>query len=287
MAVWDLLRCEPIWTKENVQVSQLLVHPTKEEFTVLEPSKDRSVIVSVYAPESCLPVSRNTLPFRLANSIYLPSADFGASVETEFVGIQLNGSVTRFGPSVHPSQRFPQSSSESVVNGSSLKGNIQNRSVWEEMFGESTFAQPQPDAGIITSDETMEELALRKKNIDQGGAEKRGKYSNVFEGSAQSLPPTSLLFDAFIRDFMSFNVNANAQASGSGSAGNANAGQVSARDKVLIEPSRAVGPKAAEKREERPWQGRIVDEVEVKGWFSQMKGTGSAAGKGKHLPEAT
>lgn len=280
IAMWDLLRCEPLWTKESLPISQILPHPTTEEFTILRPASQKSTVIETYTATSPRPVRSNTLPLRLVKSIYLPRASLRGDAQEqerayEFVGIRLNGSVIRFGQKVLPPQRALRSSGNAGNLLGAQSGRVMNKSVWEEMFGTAAFGNPS------NQDKENTVVSASQALFDEGkktGApvynEKRGRYSSVFDGPASTLPPTSLLFDAFIKDFMSLNtttnINSNATSSSSSTKPPA-AGQTLSKDKILFEPALPGAGKAAKKREERVWEGRMVEEEEVRGWFVQMR----------------
>ena len=68
------------------------------------------------------------------------------------------------------------------------------------------------------------------------------------------------------------NTNTNNNATGSGtSTGNNKTAVLPTQEKILFDPASS-SSSLAKKREERVWEGRIVEEGEVKGWFVQMRG---------------
>jgi len=130
------------------------------------------------------------LPTRIKDFCFLPSP---STHKYHFAGIAASGEIYRFGdPAV------VSSSGDAPVK--SLSSNINangKTSIWQEMFGKDAFLEDL-DTVLPKDHSTATGSALQQRVIG-----KSGKPVDIFDGPSHTLPPTSLLFDAFMDELLS------------------------------------------------------------------------------------
>lgn len=232
LAMWDLLSCGPAWTTESPK-SDFVLAVANEIFTFASTKKVTKIDKRAVGSEKVL--SRFEIPFGLAQVDVMGK---------EMVGLTRDGQVVRFGDDIAQFERTLPTRSGSTLG----KEGIQHLSIWEEMFGAETFAD-------VTVNET---IAEEPSKIDASKKEKRGRYSTIYDGANASLPPSRLLFDAFIRDFMSLSLPSQVDK------------EEEPRVIVSLATQSVSGLGAGVRDVEKSRQGRMVPEKEVKSWFTNL-----------------
>ena len=131
-------------------------------------SQDKRTIIKVYDPSSSTP-SVSHVNFPLLSVVAPPIRD-------EYIGISPSGEIYRFGPRITVSAPSTQTIST---------GTSKTNSIWQEMFGRDAFLDdlaPPPPKFILPP--TL------------------AKPTDVFDGPSHTLPPVSLLFDAFMAQLL-------------------------------------------------------------------------------------
>lgn len=115
--------------------------------------------------------------------VLLPFSGAVSSKDLRFAGISQSGEIFRFGDDI---------SKDAVVGSNAIRSaGEKGVSIWQEMFGKDAFLE------IEDSYESEETAPLGSV------AEKRsGNPVEIFEGASHTLPPVSLLFDAFLESIL-------------------------------------------------------------------------------------
>jgi len=261
LVLWDLLSCGPVWTKEQGRFSACLPGSNDEEFITLDAGKavTRVELFSVHSPVS---ISRHVVPFGIVQATVTPAAN-DRDDSVEYTGLARDGTVVRFGARVEP---FERRLTDDLTEKRSTDSGVQNQSIWEEMFGKDTFVDVvtphQSAASALDANEGDDPAHSTSKTLS-----KRGKYSDVYDAPNSSLPPSSLLFDAFVRDFMALSHRHSSTEDRTDSA-------TDDRKKVTISAALSGStPAGAGVRDvQRSTESRMVGEREVKGWFTGLIG---------------
>lgn len=133
---------------------------------------------SVYDVSVHTPVRTDRLPhhFRAISLIASRSAPANPARALDLIGVTPTGEIYRFGDNVSP----PVSQTRAVKT-DGQKGT----SIWQEMFGKDAF---------------VDELVMLPTSEAADVARPRsGRPIEVFDGPSHTMPPVSLLFDAFIQ----------------------------------------------------------------------------------------
>lgn len=284
LVLWDLLSCDPVWTREQGKYSACLSTAEEDQFILLDAGK-KVTRIETFSVASPLPLSRHVVPFGIVQAIVTPGP--GVAITNEYTGLTRDGKLVRFGASVEPFERLLEG--DKKPSGPELLAGVgvKNPSIWEEMFGKDTFVDVQTIHQRIQEDD-----ADPSTNNPAATREKRGRYSDVFDAPNSSLPPSGLLFDAFVRDFMSLSTRPTAD--------HANQDEDPVpRTKVTVSAI-STGPGAGVRDVSRSTEGRMIAEKDVRGWFTGFIGpkakaaqaaqkagavvpaTPSALGKGQH-----
>ena len=253
VVLWDLLSCDPVWTREQGKYSSCLPAADDDQFVLLDAGK-KITRIDTFSVASPLPLSKHVVPFGIVQAVVTPAAQ--AADANEYTGLSRDGKLVRFGAHVEAFERSldadKKSTGQEIVAGAGVK----NQSIWEEMFGKDTFVDVQTVHQRMQDDETTSANHATTR-------EKRGKYSDVFDAPNSSLPPSSLLFDAFVRDFMSLSTRPTANADQDE--------EPNPRTKVTISAA-STGTGAGVRDVSRSTEGRMVAEKEVRGWFTGFIG---------------
>lgn len=131
-------------------------------------SADKKSTIKVYTPTSSDPITSHVnIPLL---SVVAPP------IPNEYIGVSPTGEIYRFGPRV--TSTAPTTSRVST-------GDSKSNSIWQEMFGRDAFLDdlaPPPPKVILPP--TL------------------AKPTDVFDGPSHTLPPVSLLFDAFMAQLL-------------------------------------------------------------------------------------
>lgn len=169
VAVWDLLSCVIANTSPEQLVDVLLPLPTG---FVAAHSTANATTLSLFQP--------NGTHMR---SVHLraPFSALTALPGMHLVGIAPSGEISRFGDA--------QATASPAARAIQAQPQRRTTSIWQEMFGKDAFLdaiEPEPEAPAVT------ELQRRAA----------GRPDMVFEGPSHTLPPVSMLFDAFMDELL-------------------------------------------------------------------------------------
>jgi hypothetical protein len=249
LGVWDLLGCGSVWTREGGRWSEIQCIPgSTGSFVVLDSGK-KITRMEVFNLEGPVALERATVPFGLVQTIIAPGPVEG---EEELNGLTRDGRVIRFGSSLRAWERgLPEKkpSLQSIAQGGA------GGSIWEEMFGKETF--------IEVNHQVLEDSEENKKAIQ---LESRARYSKVFDSVYTTLPPSGLLFDTFVEDFMKLSTSTLKS--------NATTLNENTHSNKPIIPMSASNVGAGVRDVQREVERRIIPEREVGAWFSNLLGSG-------------
>lgn len=169
VAVWDLLSCVITNSSPEQLADVLLAIPTG---FVAAHSTANATTLSLFQP--------NGTHMR---SVHLraPFSALTALPGMHLVGIARSGEIYRFGDA--------QATASPAARAIQAQPQRRTTSIWQEMFGKDAFLdeiEPEPEAPAVT------ELQRRAA----------GRPDMVFEGPSHTLPPVSMLFDAFMDELL-------------------------------------------------------------------------------------
>lgn len=169
VAVWDLLSCVVVNSSPEQLVDVLLPVPTG--------------FVAAHSTATATTLSLYTANGSHMRSVHLraPFAALTALPGMHLVGIAPSGEIYRFGDA--------QATASPAARAIQAQPQRRTTSIWQEMFGKDAFLdeiEPEPEAPSVT------ELQRRAA----------GRPDMVFEGPSHTLPPVSMLFDAFMDELL-------------------------------------------------------------------------------------
>lgn len=169
VAVWDLLSCVITNSSPEQLVDVLLPIPTG---FVAAHSTSNATTLSLFQPNG-----------QHMRSVHLraPFSALTALPGMHLVGIAPSGEISRFGDA--------QATASPAARAVQAAPQRRTTSIWQEMFGKDAFLdaiEPEPEAPAVT------ELQRRAA----------GRPDMVFEGPSHTLPPVSMLFDAFMDELL-------------------------------------------------------------------------------------
>lgn len=158
--------------------------PRGTSFTTIRSAERRSTI-NTYSPSSPSPTTA-TIAFPLLSVLALPTTE-------EYIGVAPSGEIFRFGPRVTSSAPTTKSITTTQSKSSSI---------WQEMFGRDAFLDElAPPAPTVVLPPTL------------------ANPTDVFDGPSHTLPPVSLLFDAFVTQLLKPSTAATVKAEDTAQAG--------------------------------------------------------------------
>ncbi|ODO03476.1 NET1-associated nuclear protein 1 (U3 small nucleolar RNA-associated protein 17) [Cryptococcus wingfieldii CBS 7118] len=186
---WDLLSCEVSWSLPSLPVSSLVPSTASTFFTVAA-SSAAGTSFRVFDPTSAVPLRTVNISHQSSRLLALPSATGSEAVSSlHLVSVSPSGEIYRLGDLV-------SSSSRTAIKNVSQAKTFTGLSIWQEMFGKGAFLQ----------DSELEEPATATATaLQQRVANNLGRPADVFEGPSHTMPPTSMLFDAFMDELLSGN----------------------------------------------------------------------------------
>ncbi|WVF72330.1 hypothetical protein IAT40_007143 [Kwoniella sp. CBS 6097] len=248
--VWDLLSCEVAWAITSQSVQDLITSPSASFFITSEVSS-KSSRVTIFSPSSSKPLRVMSTSRPVSRLTLLPNPS-GAETSSSLhlIGVAATtGEIFRFGDAAASAAPLGAKSVSTSTGGTAPGGGL---SIWQEMFGKDAFLDDL--ASSATSDEknTATASALQQRVVSG-----KGRPSDVFSGPSHTMPPTTLLFDAFMDELLS----GHTASTGADDEGDAVEG--SQEEGVLYEEESKVDvlPVAAGIGRS---QGRAVDDEEVK-----------------------
>lgn len=169
IAVWDLLSCVIANSSPEQLVDVLLALPTG---FVAAHSTASATTLALFQPNG-----------QHMRSVHLraPFSALTALPGMHLVGIAPSGEISRFGDA--------QAAASPGARAVQAQAPRRTTSIWQEMFGKDAFLDelaPEPEPPAVT------ELQRRAA----------GRPDMVFEGPSHTLPPVSMLFDAFMDELL-------------------------------------------------------------------------------------
>lgn len=147
-----------------------------------EPSKgDLQTRIHVHGTKHSHPLRIVKANGKISRAILLPfTAQSPSYKELRFAGIAYNGEITRFGDDI---------TRDVTIGTNAIRSNSSKQvSIWQEMFGKDAFLEAE---GATTDIAPRADVARRS-----------GNPVDIFEGPSHTLPPVSLLFDAFLEQIL-------------------------------------------------------------------------------------
>ncbi|EIW69565.1 hypothetical protein TREMEDRAFT_71675 [Tremella mesenterica DSM 1558] len=176
LAVWDLLICETLWSAPTKALNHLFTSTSSSDFQILSQPGSKRTLITSFSPTTPRPLSTTSI-----------SQTFSAVCQSRnsgFIGISSNSTIYQFGPSISAKT---QASQVRAVQPTSEK----KLSIWQEMFGKAAFFD----------DLTVSEL--ERGTSQTATTQASGSRMDIWEGPSHTLPPTGMLFDAFMDKFLS------------------------------------------------------------------------------------
>ncbi len=220
-------------------------------------------VVSFLRPETGETVQTFTTPKDVRHWAWAqdPSDRSDKIADVELIGLDKDSHAFRL-----CSQVQQRKTVVSALHGGKSLDEQRRATIWEEMFG----------AGSLGHSGVAETPVADVSAVKTAAADKRGRYSSVFDGPAYALPPVDLLLDTFLADFMGEDeigtgaigdAKANAKADADvimtnlDTDASAREGRVFVEDAMLLPPAQA----ASEIREVPE-----AELVELTGWFKDL-----------------
>ncbi|WVQ78204.1 hypothetical protein IAT38_000287 [Cryptococcus sp. DSM 104549] len=185
IVVWDLLSCEVAWAISAHPVESLIA--SSSSFFVTSSSDAHYTTLNTFSPASATPTRTISLPTPTSHLTLLPTAA-PSHTSLHFIGVSPKGEISRFGD-VSTGARTLASNTISTAKVS------QGLSIWQEMFGKGAFLE-EPD--VDAEQATATASALQQRVVSKGG-----RPADVFDGPSHTMPPTGMLFEAFIDELLS------------------------------------------------------------------------------------
>ncbi|WVR05059.1 hypothetical protein IAU60_002071 [Kwoniella sp. DSM 27419] len=185
---WDLLSCEVAWSLSDYAIADLVTSPAAAFFLTCQPAGKTSK-VSVFSPSSADPVRVMSITKPVQHLALLPDPSGVESASSlHLIGVASSGEIYRFGDKA--ASAAPLGAQSVSASASGTKG----LSIWQEMFGKDAFID---DFAKVEEATTATSSALQQRVVG------KGRPSDVFDGPSHTMPPTSLLFDAFMDELLS------------------------------------------------------------------------------------
>lgn len=192
VAVWDLLSCEVAWSSPSLAADNLITSSTASYF-ISASNAPSSTTLRVFAPDSPAPLRTISIDTKVTQIVSLPQSSASESSSSlHFIGIAPSGEIYRFGDIA--AALVPESAN-SVRQAQAKEG----LSIWQEMFGKGAF---------LEEPETEEPITATASALQQRVSDKSGRPADIFEGPSHTMPPTGLLFDAFMDELLHGNTAA-------------------------------------------------------------------------------
>ncbi|ORY22761.1 hypothetical protein BCR39DRAFT_550862 [Naematelia encephala] len=189
LAAWDLLSCEVMWSQTLSSINHLVILGNTPNFVTVSPRPNgqSGSQLSIYTATSATPVRQIAVEQAIGRLCSVPSTNTGPG-SLQFIISTPTYELFRIGDSTF---QQPKPVSKDIT-----KSVLPEKptSIWQEMFGADAYLDG--SAPTPNEDETRSALQAR--------ARATGRPSQVFEGPSHTLPPPSLLFDAFMEEMLAF-----------------------------------------------------------------------------------
>ncbi|OCF39890.1 NET1-associated nuclear protein 1 (U3 small nucleolar RNA-associated protein 17) [Kwoniella heveanensis CBS 569] len=196
LVVWDLLSCEAAWAITSQPVRDLITSPSASFFITSEVSS-KSSKVTIFSPSSPKPL-RNMSTSRPVSRLTLLPNPSGAesSSSLHLIGVAAtSGEIFRFGDTAASAAPLGAKSISTSIGSAAPDGGL---SIWQEMFGKDAFLDDLSSSATLDENNTATASALQQR-VAAG----KGRPSDIFSGPSHTMPPTTLLFDAFMDELLS------------------------------------------------------------------------------------
>lgn len=255
VAVWDLLSCEVAWSSPSLVVDSLITSSTSAYF--LSASNVFSgTTLRVFTPDSSAPLRTISIDTKVTHIVSLSqSSASDSSSSLHLIGITSTGEIYRFGDIA---AAVAPESAKSVRQAQAKEG----LSIWQEMFGKGAFLE-EPEA--------EEPITATTSALQQRVSDKSGRPADIFEGPSHTMPPTSMLFDAFMDELLHGNT---AMKEGE------NVKEVTKDEAVVYEMEVDESGDKAEDSAAGEIKGRVVEDEEIReleAFFKGLLSSGTSA----------
>jgi NET1-associated nuclear protein 1 (U3 small nucleolar RNA-associated protein 17) len=171
-------------------IEAIVAHPRQSSFVITTntstDSKSPTTMADVYLPASSTPVRSHTLPFRLRNVMWYPSAQTSGF---SLVGVTQTWSVVLLGDDVHVPRDEGASTKELRSSGV-----VVPLSIFQDIFGPSAF---------VDFEETRPHTSTSVAGpSDALASTLRTDYAKFFDARAYLMPPLETMFDSLMDEFL-------------------------------------------------------------------------------------
>jgi NET1-associated nuclear protein 1 (U3 small nucleolar RNA-associated protein 17) len=157
---------------------RLITSTTSPNIVAAHTPADGKTAFSVFKATSANAIRSVAAKGKINRLVLIPS--FGpSSKDLSFAGVSQSGEIFRFGDAI---------SKDATVGSNAIRSpGDKGVSIWQEMFGKDAFLEIEES---YDAEGSMPFDAIRGKRA--------GNPVDIFEGASHTLPPVSLLFDAFL-----------------------------------------------------------------------------------------
>lgn len=255
VAVWDLLSCEVAWSSPSLVVDSLITSSTSAYF-VTASNVSSGTTLRVFTPDSSAPLRTISIDTKVTQMVSLSqSSTSDSSSSLHLIGITSTGEIYRFGDIA---AAVALESAKSVRQAQAKEG----LSIWQEMFGKGAFLE-EPEA--------EENITATASALQQRVSDKSGRPADIFEGPSHTMPPISMLFDAFMDELLHGNT---AMKEGE------NVKEVTKDEAVVYEMEVDESGDKAEDSTAGEIKGRVVEDEEIReleAFFKGLLSSGTSA----------
>ncbi|KIR96746.1 NET1-associated nuclear protein 1 (U3 small nucleolar RNA-associated protein 17) [Cryptococcus deuterogattii 2001/935-1] len=259
VALWDLLSCEVAWSSPSLVVNSLITSSSSAYF-ITASNVSSGTTLRVFTPDSSAPLRTISIDTKVTQMVSLSqSSTSDSSSSLHLIGITSTGEIYRFGDIA---AAVAPESAKSVRQAQAKEG----LSIWQEMFGKGAFLE-EPEA--------EEPVTATASALQQRVSDKSGRPADIFEGPSHTMPPTSLLFDAFMDELLHGNT---AMKEGE------NVKEVTKDEAVVYEMEVDESGDNAEDSTAGEIKGRVVEDEEIKELETFFKGLLSSVPRAPATP---
>ena len=169
-----------IWANVLAPCSRLITSISSPNFVAAHEPVDGKTAFSVFKATSANAMRSVKAKGKINRLVLLPSSS-AAPRDLQFAGVSQSGEIFRFGDDI---------SKDTVVGTIAIRSaGERGVSIWQEMFGKDAFLE-------------IEDSYEAEDALDSARSRKAGNPVEIFEGASHTLPPVSLLFDAFLESIL-------------------------------------------------------------------------------------
>ncbi|WWC85348.1 uncharacterized protein L201_000211 [Kwoniella dendrophila CBS 6074] len=189
IVVWDMLSCEVSWSLLDHRVHQIAT--AGEFFLTFSTTNAKKTLLTVFSPVSSVPLRIMSISQPIKHLQILPTPAI-SPLSLHLIGVASSGEIFRFGDLAHSAAPL---TSKSVSTATKQQG----LSIWQEMFGKDAFLDSLSLDVAATDEAALTATATALQQRVSG----KGKPADVFTGPSHTMPPTGILFDAFMDELLS------------------------------------------------------------------------------------